>query len=110
MGGFTSNSAQWLSQEEARLDRTAQNMTQVMVNRGRILAPVLSGKLANSGRVVRKLKASYSATFGGLDVGVPYALRRNFENKKNPQTLHYSEKSGDSVAKENIKKYYDMSK
>ncbi len=110
MGGFKSNSRQWLQQEEGRLDRTAKNMAQTMVNRGKVIAPVLSGDLVDSGRVVKNSTANYSATFGGSDVGVPYALRRNFENKKNPQTLHYSERSGDSVAKENIKKYYEMSK
>lgn len=110
MGGFKSNSRQWLAQEIGRLDRTANTMTQVMVNRGQMIAPVLSGDLVKSGRVVKNATASYSATFGGDDVGVPYALKRNFENKKNPQTLHYSEKSGNSVAKEGIKKYYDMSR
>lgn len=110
MGGFVSKSAEWFTQESRRLDRTAKNMTQVMVNRGQMIAPVLSGDLVKSGRVVKNATASYSATFGGDDVGVPYALRRNFENKKNPQTLHYSERSGDSVAKESIKKYYEMSK
>ena len=110
MGGFTSTSSKWLTQETARLDRTAKNMAQVMVNRGQMLAPKDSGDLVKSGRVEKNTTASYSATFGGSDVGILYALRRNFENKKNPQTLHYSERSGDSVAKENIKKYYDMSK
>lgn len=106
--GFKSNSSSWLRREEDRLDRTAKNMTQVMVNRGVMLAPELTKKLKGSGRVIREGKAKYKARFGGNDVGVPYALRRNFENKKNPQTLHYSEKSGDSVAKEGIIKYYRM--
>lgn len=105
---FKSNSRQWLNREEDRLDRTVSIMTQVMVNRGKMLAPELTGALKASGRSVKKGKAKYSATFGGQDVGVPYALRRNFENKKNPQTLNYSEKSGNSVAREGVVKYYRM--
>lgn len=107
---FKSNSDKWFNQESKRLDRTAQNMAQVMVNRGQMLAPVDTGALVKSGRVVKNGTASYSATFGGASVGVPYAKRRNYENRKNPQTLHYSERSGDSVKKEGIKKYYDMTR
>lgn len=105
---FTSRSNSWLRGETDRLDRTASIMAQVMVNRGVILAPELTGALKRSGRAVKKAKASYSATFGGANVGVPYALKRNFENRKNPQTLHYSEKSGKSVEKEGVAKYYRM--
>lgn len=108
MVGFKSNAKSWLAKEEARLDRTARLMADTMVNRGVMLAPELTGKLKRSGRTVKNGKANYSATFGGESVGVPYAKRRNFENKKNPQTLHYSEKSGDSVVKEGINKYYKM--
>lgn len=107
---FKSTSSSWLRGETDRLDRTASIMAQVMVNRGVMLAPELTGALKRSGRTIKKSKGSYSATFGGANVGVPYAKLRNFVNKKNPQTLNYSEKSGDSVAKEPIKKYYDMSK
>lgn len=110
MGGFKSNSSTWLIEEEVRLDRTMRNMAQVMINRGVMLAPEMSGKLKRSGRVLKNGNGSYSAVFGGDDVGVPYALRRNFENKKNPQTLNYSDKAGNSVAKEGVKKYYDMSR
>lgn len=109
MGGFKSNSKAWLRNEEAVLKRTVRNMAGVMVNRGQMLAPVDTGALRSSGRVVGS-GDKVSAVFGGADVGVPYARRRHYENNKNPQTLLYLEKAGNSVKKEGIKKYYDMSK
>ena len=105
---FKSTSNSWLRSETDRLDRTASIMAQVMVNRGVMLAPELTGALKRSGRTIKKSKGSYSATFGGANVGVPYAKLRNFVNKKNPQTLNYSEKSGKSVASEGVAKYYRM--
>lgn len=109
MGGFKSNSKAWLAKEEPILKRTERNMASAMVNRGKMLAPYLTGALKASGRVVQGTKGS-STVFGGSDVGVPYARRRHFENKKNPQTLLYLQKAGESVKKEGVKKYYDMSK
>lgn len=109
MGGFKSNSKAWLNSEEAVLKRTVRNMAGVMVNRGQMLAPKDTGALRSSGRVVGK-GTKVSAVFGGQDVGVPYARRRHYENFKNPQTLLYLEKAGNSVVKEGVKKYYDMSK
>lgn len=106
---FTKRSRQWLADEEVVLQRTVRNMMGVTVNRAQMLAPVDKGDLRSSGRVVEN-KDGISAVFGGADVGVPYAKRRHFENKKNPQTLGYLKKAGDSVVKEGFKKYYQMSK
>src|SRR5690606_22555365 len=100
MGGFKSNSRAWVASETKRLDNAIGAMAKAMVNRGQMLAPVLSGDLKDSGRVVKNGVASYSAVFGGANVGVPYARRREFENYKNPHTKHYSKRSGDSVVKE----------
>ncbi len=109
MGGFKSNSSNWLRGEDAVLKRTVRNMAGVMVNRGQILSPVDTGALRSSGRVTGAGNKA-TAIFGGADVGVPYARRREFENRKNPQTLHYLKRAGDSVKKEGFKKYYNMSK
>lgn len=106
--GFTSNSNQWLKSEEKVLNRASKAMTQVMVNRGRMLAPVDTGALVQSGRVEINPDGSVSAVFGGGSV--PYARRRHFENKKNPQTLNYLQKAGDSVVKEGAAKYIKMSR
>lgn len=106
---FTSRSKRWFEDESIVLKRTIRNMMGVTINRGQMLAPVDKGDLRSSGRVVGSGE-KVSAVFGGEDVGVPYAKRRHYENKKNPQTLLYLKKAGDSVKKEGIKKYYEMSK
>lgn len=106
---YKSNANSWFKQEEAILKRTQRNMAGVTVNRAQMLAPKDTGALISSGRVVEG-NGKATAVFGGADVGVPYARRRHYENKKNPQTLHYLKRAGDSVVKEGVKKYYDMSK
>jgi hypothetical protein len=108
MGGFRSNARQWLKQEAEVLERAEEAMAGVMVTRATMLAPKASGDLRDNGRVEKNLDGSHAAVFG--DASVPYARRRHFENKKNPQTLHYLKRAGDSVAKENVKKYVDMSR
>lgn len=109
MGGFKSNSSNWLRGEEATLKRTVRNMAGVMVNRGQMLAPVDTGALRSSGRVTGSGNKA-TAIFGGQSVGVPYARRREFENRKNAHTLHYMKRAGDSVVKQGIKPFYNMSK
>lgn len=107
MGGFKSNSRSWLAKEERLWDRVVEVMAGVILTRATMLAPKDSGSLRTSGRVGGK-GSSRSVVFG--DSSVPYARRRHFENKKNPQTLLYLKRAGDSVAKENIKKYVDISR
>lgn len=68
-----------------------------------MLAPRETGALANSGEIDR-VTNGYSITFGSTKV--PYARRRHFENKKNPQTLGYLAKAGDSVVRGNTAKYF----
>ena len=108
MGGFKSNSRAWLSSESKVLARAERGLAQVILNRATMLAPVLTGALVEDGRVEKNPNGHHSVVFGSNDV--PYARRRHFENKKNPQTLHYLKRAGDSVAKENIKKYVDLSR
>lgn len=108
MGGFKSNSRAWLANESKVLARAERGLAQVILNRATMLAPVLTGALVEDGRVVKNPNGGYSVIFGSKKV--PYARRRHFENKKNPQTLHYLKRAGDSVAKENIKKYVDLSR
>lgn len=106
--GFKSNSDSWFRRESETLKRAEKMMAQVMVNRAKMLAPVDTGALVQSGRVQINPDGSVSAIFGGGDV--PYALRRHFENKKNPQTLNYLKRAGDSVVKEGAAKYIKMSR
>lgn len=68
-----------------------------------ILAPVETSALRNSG-IVEKISEGYRVKFGGGRV--PYARLRHFQNKKNPQTIGYLAKAGDSVARGNTDKYF----
>ena len=108
MGGFVSRSDEWLVGESKTLERAEIAMNETILHRGVLLAPKLTGALQADGRVEKEPDGHHSVVFG--DESVPYARRRHFENKKNPQTLGYLQKAGDSVAKENVKKYVDMSR
>lgn len=108
MGGFKSNSAAWLKEESRVLDKAEELVTQVMLIRSDVLAPYDQGDLVSSGRVEKNPLGGRSVVFGGPSA--PHARRRHFENKKNPQTLEYLKRGGDSVAKESIKKYVDMAR
>lgn len=70
----------------------------LILQRARRFAPKLSGELRDSGRSGRRNKDEVVVEFGGERVR--YAKRRHFENKKNPHTLRYLERAGQSVAKE----------
>ena len=106
--GFKSNSEQFLATETQVLKRAERSMGQVMLNRAIMIAPVESGDLVGSGRVEENPEGGVSVVFGGTSA--PHARRRHFENKKNPQTLGYLQKAGDSVRKEGAKKYIEMNR
>lgn len=108
MGGFKSNSRAFIQSETKVLRRAEEVMAGVILTRATMLAPHESGNLQADGRVEDSQDGHKSVVFG--DASVPYARRRHFENKKNPQTLGYLKRAGDSVAKENVKKYVDMSR
>lgn len=78
-------------------------MTTDIHTRSTILAPKDSRALVNSGRIDR-ISDGYKIIYGSGRV--PYARRRHFENKKNPQTLLYLEKAGESVARGDKSKYF----
>lgn len=111
--GFKSNSKDWLNKETAVLRRAERAMAGTMVIRGILLAPRDTGDLQQSGRVEESTEG-VSAVFGGN--GVPYGrihelggmTGRNYATKI--VAKHYLNRAGDSVAKENPKKYVDMSR
>lgn len=70
-----------------------------------ILAPVETGALRNSGKVEKSGSQEYTISFGNGG-RVPYARRRHFENKKNPQTLGYLSRAADSVGRSDKGKYF----
>jgi len=108
MGGFKSNSRQWLSQETEKMSRVEEVIAGVILTRATILAPKDSGDLRGNGRVEKTIDGHRSVVFG--DESVPYARRRHFENNKNPQTKNYLKTAGESVAKEGVSKYINLSK
>ena len=106
-----SNLSEWTTDQQFLADRVEQNMAGAILSRAIVLAPEDTGMLHTSGRIVKN--KGRSVVFG--DAQVPYArihelggmTGRNYATKITAK--HYLEKSGDSVAKENIKKYYDLS-
>ncbi len=92
----------WLPKTDRELDTAVFKMATDIHRQSIILAPKASRGLVNSGRITRKRSADYEISFGGGSI--PYAKRRHYENKKNPQTLLYLERAGDNVSK-NVRKY-----
>lgn len=105
--GVKSSIKQWAKNQERFFDRVEEVMAGIVLTRSIMIAPKESGDLAENGRVEMK-DGHRTVKFG--DSAVPYARRRHFENKKNPQTLGYLQRSGDGVRKENPKKFVEMSR
>lgn len=111
--GVNSNLKKWANDQQLVVDRVEQFMAGVILNRATMLAPKDTGMLHASGRIIRKTKGR-GVVFG--DAEVPYArihelggmTGRNYATKLTAK--HYLGKAGDSVAKENIKKYVDMAR
>lgn len=98
---------QWAANEAQVASRAERGLAQVILSRSRMIAPHLTGALKEDGRVI-KTDDGHSIVYGSD--AVRYARRRHFENKKNPQTLHYLQRAGDSAKKEDIRKYYQVSR
>lgn len=92
----------WVALTDKKLDGIVLDMATDIHRVAGVLSPKLTRALVNSGRIERKGNAHYSVIFGGGSV--PYAKRRHYENKKNPGTLRYLERGGDSVSN-NFKRY-----
>ena len=97
-----SNIDKWLVKTDKDLDVVVLEMATDIDRVAKTNAPKDSSALVNSAKINHEGNAHYSVTFG--DSTVPYARRRHFENKKNPQTLNYLENAGDDTAR-NIKRY-----
>lgn len=95
--------SRWVGKTEADLDVDALEIATDIHKRAVILAPKDTRALANDGRIERVRSGFYKIIFGSSRV--PYARKRHFENKKNPQSLGYLAKAGDGVARGNVKKY-----
>lgn len=88
--------------QKERLEHANRAMANSILNTAMLKAPVDTGSLKSDGRVEIR-DTGMAVVFG--DERVPYARRRHFENKKNPQTLHYLKDAGDEVAKSGIGKF-----
>jgi hypothetical protein len=107
-----SNIKRWANEQHFVADRAEQIIAGVILNRAILLAPKDTGMLHTSGRIIKE--RGRSVVFG--DNEVPYArihelggfTGRNYATKI--EAKHYLKNAGDSVAKENIKKYVDMSR
>lgn len=93
----------WSKDVERGLKLAVLDMATAIHHRAVILAPKDTRALANSGKV-EPVHDGYKIQFGNSSV--PYARIRHFENKKNPQTLGYLAKAGDSVARGDKSKYF----
>lgn len=93
----------WSSAIERGMKSALLELGNDILTRAVVLAPVETGALRNSGKVTMQgdtVKVSFGSS------AVPYARRRHFENRKNPQTLGYLAKAGDSVARGDKSKYF----
>lgn len=93
----------WDKNIENGMKKALAEMAVDIHRRAVINAPVETSALKNSGRV-EPVTNGYAVKFGNSRV--PYAKRRHYENRKNPQTLHYLSRAGDSVARGDKAKYF----
>ena len=92
----------FLRVEQENLKNAQHAMGDAIWGGATLKAPEDKGNLKSDGRVEIK-DTIVEVVFG--DKRVPYARRRHFENRKNPQTLNYLKRSGDAVVKEGIGKF-----
>lgn len=101
---YTSNlSSKVVPQKVKELESSALKMATNVHRRAVLLAPVDTSALRNSGRIEKLSMAAFRVIFGGGRV--PYARRRHFENNKNPQTVRFLYRAGNSVKRESVRKY-----
>lgn len=98
----TSNIKAWTANTAKKLDIAVLEMATDIHRTSAMLAPKDTRNLVNSGRIKRVKQGNYQVSYGGGSI--PYAKRRHYENKKNPQTIGYLEKAGDNVVR-NVKRY-----
>lgn len=83
-------------------------MGMAMENKAKINSPVLTGSLRNSIRVDDTSDNAVWVRAGG-NVGrfnVPYAQRREYENRKHPSTKYYMTRAYNSVVAGDVTKYF----
>ena len=96
----TSKIKEWGAKKQADMDKSLLELASVIHRDASNLAPRDKGNLIASGRIEKKGNG-YAVSFGGGSI--KYAKRRNYENRKNPQTLHYLDRAGDKNSKNFVK-------
>ena len=95
----------WDSEMHAGLQIGLLEMSTDVDRRAKILAPVDTRALVNSGKITpSRASDTYVVKFGSSKV--PYARKRHYQNKKNPQTLRYLERAADSITHADMAKYF----
>lgn len=104
---FTWNQAV-LKALESQITNGLQKLGEAIVKAERSHAPVDKGTLVQSIRVERESPTKMLVIAGGNSNGssVPYARRRNFENKLHPNTKHYVENGVEEVIRGGIAQYF----
>ena len=92
--------ANWLQDLEKSMKRGVLEMAVDIDKRAKILAPVDTGALVNSGAITPVSKG-YKISFGNSRV--PYARRQHFENRTKSLYLY---KAADSVTRSDMSKYF----
>lgn len=102
------------SWNQSKLSKLRGNIKQAMIaagfataNKAAENAPVDTGALSNSLRVTTSEKDAVYVLAGGKSGGksIAYARRREYENRKNPQTKRYMGRAFDDL-KTNYAKYF----
>lgn len=98
------HTSQVIKEVHDRTDSASAEIATDILTRAIMNAPKASGALVRSGRLKKVGDSAYTVIFG--DNSVKYAYRRHEENKKNPQTLKYLDKAGESVGRGDLGKYF----
>lgn len=94
----TSRINEWGAKKSGDMQKSLLELATTIHRDAGNLAPRDTGNLIASGRIEPVSgELGYRVTFGGGSV--KYARRRHYENRKNPQTLHYLQKAGDKNSK-----------
>lgn len=77
----------WLPKSKAKMNVGLTRLVTDIHNKAVRRAPVLTGALVNSGRYRKTGPLTYQLTFG--NARVPYAVIREYVNRKHPTTRFY---------------------
>lgn len=97
-----------LKQVKASFTRGMLRMGYAAARQARANAPVLTGALRNSIRTTVDNNDNVYVIAGGTNgiYKVPYALLREYENRKHPETKMYMHRAFESVQRGDISQYF----